>query len=320
MKVGLAFLFLLTVSMGNSVSTTVGHEWTDVSGNYRIEAELVARNETSLVLQLRDKSMLLVDIAQLCAADKKYLELLQSELEAASKENTAESKLKSSKLQAWQLRNGLKVYGTVVDFGKRLVVIRRRNGKIYVNDRPFKNLPEMYQKLVPLIINHFEKQKIADEKQLGKWLGKQQGNGKAFTVEGVLIETYTGDLYGIPFFVFKEDDQAILKPGWEDWLESEENAKYQAELGLRLQAQAIAKQQKEFEARQIARLHLQTAAYDAGIFDLWEVSMVSPNGQGYPIRVVVPARNSKQAGDVASASYPGYRVIALAKVIRKNRR
>ena len=317
-----AMLIVVLGGVNSSDSLAADHVWSDATSNFQTEGELLARNESSIILQLKDNSLLLVGINQLCDADKSYIVDLEAKREAvrADKKSpfagqTAETP--DSEVQTWDLVNGHKIYGSVQEYGRRLVQVRTRGSKVYVNDRSFKNLPEFYQKLVPEIVNHFEDTKISDEKELRKWLRKQKGHEKHFTVEGVLLEFYNGDLFGVPFFLFSADDLKVLKPGWKTWLQADEDAKYHAELALRLRAETIARRRNKSETLQLQRLHVQLTAYDAGMFDLWRVIMSPPvNQRGVPVQVIVPGRDSAQAASAAREAYPAYRVGPIAKVIR----
>ena len=44
-------------------------EWCDPTGNFKMKADLIARNNTSVVLQGEDKSLLIVDVDQLHVVD-----------------------------------------------------------------------------------------------------------------------------------------------------------------------------------------------------------------------------------------------------------
>ena len=172
--------------------------------------------------------------------------------------------------------------------------------------------------MIPDIVNHFEKTKIQDEKGLEQWLRRQIGFGKSFTVEGVMLELADGELMGVPFFLFNEKDAKLLKPGWNDWLDADEDAKYRAESALRLQAEVIANRQDRKASLEMQRLQLHLEAFDAGLFDLWRVTVTPPPGQrGMPMQVIVPGRNSAQATQAALQRYPGSRVVAAAKVNRR---
>jgi len=85
--------------------------------------------------------------ADLSPADEEYL-------------NSKEAVELSSRLdarQTWTMRDGTKVVSKIVDFIRKDVTVPRRLGKIYVNDRLFDNLPEVYQRIFPKVVEEFEK-------------------------------------------------------------------------------------------------------------------------------------------------------------------
>jgi len=288
-------------------SFALAREWSVASGDYRIEGEMLARNETTVVLEKKNKDLLAVPIAELSEEDRSYLE---SHAQAAGGRN-------ESAMQTWTTRRGLKVRGAVVEYGRRDVVIRRRYGKVYVNDIRFDNLPAVYQKMVPAIVSHFERVELEDEKAFSEWAASLGGESKTYTCDGVLLELENGDLYAVPFFFFSDDDRKILEPGWESWAKAEQDHAYREQRSLALQAEAIANRRYREEMRRVAMLQLQLQGYDAGLFDLWEVALYPANAPGQALSVVVPARNSQQAAQEALAKHPGYRVGPIAKVSRK---
>ena len=115
-----------------------------------------------------------------------------------------------------------------------------------------------------------------------------------------------------------EKDLRILQPGWDAWVKSREDDEMRKQYALSLQAEAIANRRDREEQRQVQMLQLQLAGYQAGLFALWEVALFPPQGvAGFPVTVVVPARNSAQAMTAAKMRYPNYRVGPAAKVNRK---
>ena len=284
--------------------------WTDASGHYQVEADLIAQDETNVVLQRSDKSLLTIEIAQLSEKDQ---ELLKSE-----NNQSAEGE------EVWTLANGLQVKGKIIEYGRREVTIKRYRARIYVNDRVFNNLPEVYQRMVPRIVSYFENEELESLKDLERWVRKQKGVPRTFTCDGVLVELPNGDLYGVPIFFFADSDRKLIEPGLEKYiaeLEAAESADAQQQQQmeyhrLQLQAQTAQANRQQAEFRQFARLQLQLQGYTGGAFDLWEVQMIPPNNYGYPVVVVVPGRDSRQASIAASQKYPNYRVGAIAKVRR----
>ncbi len=218
-------------------------EWVDASGKYHIKADLIARNETMVVLEKGNKDLVGIEIDQLSKQDREFLD---------SKKNEAEDK-NDSAMQTWTTRRGLKVRGAVVEYVRRDVTIRRIRGKVYVNDKRFDNLAGIYRRIVPQVVAHFEDIELENEKQFSQWVRDLRGAAKKYTCEGVLLELENGDLYAVPFFLFSKEDLEILQPGWEQWL-AEKDDKMREQYSLSLRAQSIANRREQANMRQVAML------------------------------------------------------------------
>ncbi len=298
---------IAAVVLSLSLLGTPAHsrEWNDISGKYTLTAELLARNETSVVLQRKDKSLVIVGIDQLSKADREFL---------ASADTSTLTDITAER-QIWTLRNGIRIRGSVVEYGRRTMDIQRRRGQIYVNDRLFVNLPELYRTIVPLIVAHFEEERVDGEEGLKEWVIKQKGVLRHFEYDGVLLEVGNGDLYAVPFFLLDSRAQDVLKPDWEEWLAAQDDSQAQEDLSLRLRGRAMADHRNDAASRRMARLDLQLQAVEAGVTDVWEVMLLPPaNVYGIPIRVVVLGRNSDQAAAIARMRFPRHQVGAIAKV------
>jgi hypothetical protein len=271
-------------------------EWKDATGRYAVEADLLAYTDAHVVLKRQDGKLVEVEIAQLSDADRQFLN---------SKEATQQSS--GGGLQTWTLKNGLKFVGRIVGFGRKDVVIQRKRGKVYVNDRTFTNLPEVYQRMIPPIVSHFENTEINGLEGLTQWALKLKGQPHQFTVDGVLIELENGDEYGVPFFFFSNQDLNILKPGWDRWLAAHEDAARQEQEDFRVRAQAEAYQRDRQMNQQIARMQLLLTAADAGVVDVWEVALQpGPGVMAPPQIVIVPGRSSQQAAAAALSQNPNF--------------
>jgi hypothetical protein len=314
-----ASLFFSLFSLSLLCSHVYAREWVDKTGNVKVNGTLIAADQKDIVLRLdqpvKGRELLAIEIAQLSDADQKFLMLEESngQLKAATEKHS------------WALKNGMTVFGKVVGFNRKDVTLQRRRGKLYVNDRPFDNLPEVYRKMIPRIVEHFEKKTFANESQFNEWVVAQRAEARTFTCEGVLMELPNGEEYGIPFFFFKETELKVLEPQWDEWLAANQAAKADEETkrqqSLLVQSQAAAYQQSveqnqayQQEMVQIARMQLQMQAVAAGVFSMWEVYLFPPPGAAaYPISVVVNARNSFDAANIASANNPGYIVGPIRK-------
>jgi hypothetical protein len=297
----------LAVIVAFCARSSDGRLWTDATGHYTVEADLIAFNEDQVILQRADRELAEVKISKLSRADREYLK---------SKEAKDLAQQLQDKMQVWTMRSGLKVRGRVVDYARRDLTLQRRRGKIYVNDRLFDNLPEVYRIMLPKIVAHFEKNGIETAKELESWLVRQRGQPRTFTCEGVLLELENGDEYAVPFFFFSEKDLQVLEPGWQQWLAAHQHDQ-RDEHAFMLQTLAAAYQQGRQADRQIARMQLAFEAVEAGVGSLWEVTLYPQNrNSGPPLWVVVPARNSAQAQNAALSRNPGYVIGPVRRVSR----
>jgi hypothetical protein len=122
----------------------------------------------------------------------------------------------------------------------------------------------------------------------------------------------------VPFFLFSDKALAALKPGWDEWAAKNATFEQQQESELRLQTQAQGYQDGQYaqseqtQTNQLLKMQLQLQAYQAGL--LWEVMLYpNPGTGGWPLHVVVPGHDSRQAGMNALAQNPGYSVGPIAK-------
>jgi hypothetical protein len=282
--------------------------WTDTTGRYTLDADLVAFNDKSVVLQRADHELVAVPIGKLSSGDREYL-----------KSNDADALARKSieAMQTWTLRDGAKVVGRVVDYTQGDMTIQRRRGRIYVNDRPLGNLPEFYQLLVPKIVAHFENLQRGDRQSFETWLVRQRGQRRTFSLEGVVLELENGDEYAVPFFLFSDDDLRVLKPDYDEWLTARKGDDLDTldERAFLLRSLAAARQRDSQVQRQIATLQLQMQAVQTGLTSLWEVTLYPAAGRGgSPQWVVVPGRDSRQATAAALQLHPGHVVGPVRRV------
>lgn len=290
-----------------AVSELDAREWSDTTGRYKLEAELFAQNDEYVILQRQDKELAMFPVEKLSEQDRQYLE---------SKPGQDVSHRNLGQVQTWTMRNGLKVVGRIVDYGRKEMTVQRRRGKVYVNDRLYNNLPPVYQKIVPKIVAHFEDLEDLDERGFQNWVRRQRGKPRTFQLEGVILEHEQGDEYGVPFFFFAEQDLALLKSGWEEWLAAHDDYEERDDESFRVQALAAAKHSMEVQ-RGIATAQLNMLAVSAGLTAAWEVTLYPARGNPRPpIWVVVPGRTSAEATATAVRQHPGYVAGPVRRVSR----
>jgi hypothetical protein len=304
---------VLTICLLNCCFGMVdSREWSDASGHYKFNADLIAYDDEHVVLQKENEELISIAIKDLSEADLEYL-----------KSTEAKEKLSASadSSRTFTMKSGLKVLGTVVEYGERELKIQRYlRGKVYVNDRDFENLPAIYKAMVPEIVAHLENIKIDGEEGLHAWLKQQPAKPRNYTCQGVILQLENGDRYGVPFFLFSDADRVTLENGWKRHQAAQEDEERQAKEEFYLRAQAQANADEIRAMREISEVNLQISAYNAGVFDLWEVTLYPAQGNfSRPMTVVVPGRDSRQASQNALQKYPNARVGPVARVRGRNR-
>lgn len=283
-------------------------KWTDVSGHYSLTADLVAYSDHSVVLRKANDDLVALPINKLSEADRKFVTRLDGDKDGTKGLN-----------HAWKLKTGLILTGRMVGFCVHDVTIERRLGKVYVNGRRYDKMPGVYRAIIPKIVEHFTEEQVAGEKGLRDWVRGLKNEPRTFQCKGVMMELEEGDLYCVPFFVLADDVINMLKPGWERWVAAKKDYEAKEKESFLAHAQADAYQRQQEQAKQIQQLQLNLQAYDAGLFDLWEVTMYPPSGHyGMPLSVVVPATDSAKAATLAKQKNPAYVVGPMRVVRRRN--
>lgn len=303
----LVFAMVLVVTPMVSAETRT---WKDVTGIYKIDAELIGFNDQMVILQREDKELGAIPIAKLCEEDREYLK---------SKEALETHDQNLGEMQTWTTVNGLKVVGRIVDYAQRDVTIQRRRGRLFVNDQQFENLPPIYQKMLLAVVQHFENFTVANRADLDRWVLGLRGQPKTYKLEGVIVELENGDEYGVPFFLFSDKDRSLLEAGYNAWLEEHGVATNEEttpdapdytspnEHQLRLQSLAAAYHQDQQVNQQIAMMNLNLQAIQAGLTSAWEVTLYPGAGNPYPPRwVVTLGRNSEIATQMAIQQSPAF--------------
>ncbi|QDT71822.1 SHD1 domain-containing protein [Lacipirellula limnantheis] len=303
----------LSIHLSLFVGAVAARSWADKSGEYELEADLVAFDDETVILRRADKELAALAIAQLSDADREFL-------------NSPEAKDAKAKTfaapQEWTLRDGQKLTGEIVDFADRDLVIDRRRGRIFVNDRLMNNLPEFYRNLIPQIVAHEKRLPQTSGRALRRWLIDQGDQPHVFHVQGVVIEDDKGDEFAVPFFLFSEADLKLLQPGWDEWLAAHSKKNYEEEedQGFLLRSLAAARQQDQELQREIALMQLTMQSIQAGVTSLWEVTLYPAAGQGGPpLWVVVTGRDSNQATIAAMEKNPGYVAGPVRRISRRAR-
>ena len=300
MRLPARFFALSLLSPLLVVGTADARTWKDQTGNYTIEGDLFAFNDEHVVIERADGDLGMFKIDFLSEEDREYLR--SAECAECSKTHLDEE-------QAWELIDGFKLVGTVVDYTRTKVTIQRRRGRIYVNDRHFDALPAIYQTVVIKMVGHFEQIADVDRDKFTQWVLQQRGQPRTFQVDGIVLELEDGNEYAIPFVLFSPGSLQRLRGGWEAWLAAYELEDYNAldDESFRLQAQAAAIIRNQELSQQIAMAQLNLDLIRSGITSLWEVTLFPGPGNPYPPRwVLAQGRNNIQAVSMALQQNPGF--------------
>jgi SLA1 homology domain 1, SHD1 len=297
-------MFSRTLFVGVLLSTipVSAREWTDASGKFKQEADLVDFDEHLVVLKKADGHLVALPRETLSSDDLNYLNSAEAEKavkDAASQDRT------------WTMRDGKQVKGRVVEYGRREIIMVRRNGKLYVNDRPFETLSELHRYVVPKLVSHFENETVTDDKAILKLLIAKKGMPLRYQAEGVMLELDDGQLFAVPLFLFATKDANMLKPGWEAWNKSDQDERRREEESTL--ARSLANESQKHRDMEIKLQMLQLASQ---WFDLWEVELMAPNGRASSL--VVPGIDSASATQLALKQCPNCQVGAIRKLRRRD--
>jgi hypothetical protein len=202
------------------------------------------------------------------------------------------------------MASGLKVRARVVGYGEREITLQRRGGKLYVNDRVYENLPEIYRLMMPKIVGHFTKMNIETPENLEAWGISQRGKARRFKCHGVLMQLESGDHYAVPSFFFSDQDRQALEPGWERWLAAKEDSAQRDEESLMVESQAAAYQHDGEAAGQVSQLQLALLATASGVVDVFDAG---PASRGTPDDGGRPGSRQPRGDQRRAREQPGLR-------------
>lgn len=302
------YLILILVFSYAMAPPSDARTWSSTTGAYSLEADAIAFNETTVILKKESGDLVAVEIAELADTDREYLK---------SKELAEKLADSVEGMQTWTSADGLKVRARVLAFGRKDLVVTRQRGKVHVGDISFPKLDPLHQQLVLKIMSKLEGKDFEAERELTSWSVDLRGQPKVYPLEGVLMELESGDKIAVPFFLFSKRDLSVLQPGWKAWVEADADATSRERESFMMQTEAMEYQRNARERQQIERLRLNMMAVATGITSVWEVGLRPGQGvYGRPTTVVVNARDSLAASQMALSNYRGYAVSFVRRVSR----
>lgn len=303
------FPFLMVMVGGVAACGSVdGRTWTSATGGYQIDADVIALNDSTVILKKDSGDLVAVDVTELSDDDREYVK--SKEVGDALNESISE-------MQTWTSDDGIRIRARVLAFGRKDATIARVRGKVVVNGQAFAKTDPLQQRVILKVMSRLEGRPFNDEDQLTTWAKGLGGEAKVYPLEGVLMELESGDELAVPFFLFGSEERKILEPGWQAWVAAEKDERAQQRESLMMQQEAIAYQRDQTQRQQIEVLKLNLLAAATGATSIWEVGLTpGPGVYGRPTSVMVTARDSLTATQQAMQNYPGYRLIGVRKASR----
>lgn len=297
------------------LSAAHAREWSDRSGTYRLEGDLFAASEDTVIVRLKNGDLHAYQVEQMSDADREFVKQHLAAVESDQQNGAVIEK----KMQTWTSRSGFRFRARVLGYGSGDVNLQWKRSKVYVNDKPIDELDQIYQMMVPKLVAEYDDRKVQTDAELIEWARRLRGKVKTFHVDGVRIRMENGEEIAVPLFLFSEEERTALEEGWEHWkhMDTSEREKERESFLARAQAESW-QQQRAAEAQEqkrIQMMQLELLAVNAGIVQLWEVMIFpGPGVMGRPTSVVVPANNSADAAGLALQRYPGFQIRAVRQV------
>ena len=298
-----------------SASAVQAREWTDSTGEYKVKAELVDFDEATVVMRrVPDGELLAVPSDRLSKADRDYLK---------SVEGTQSQKAGKKGNHVWTLRDGRRVTGRLLRYGRGTMTIGRSLGKVLVTvtpddpgieppvvRKPVRDINDWNLYMILKVVSNYEEGVTVNTlAELESWFTKLKGQTRSYKLEGVVLELENQEQFAVPFFLFSEKDLTYLEPGWKEWSGIEEA--YAKEEQVRQAEQQkeslyLRAREREFQRDQRQQMLVNYMVFGVG---QWEVQLIpKPGVAAGPTSVVVSGRNSNDARREAMMRYPNFNV------------
>ncbi len=308
----ICFLFLLLISGSLSLAA---REWSDSSGNFKVEADLVAFDGETVVLKAKTGRLLALKLADLSKSDLEYLKTP----EVAAFENSAPVPEAPTE---WSLQNGQVVRGAMAGIGIQKVLIFRRDAKTHISFDGKEITHPIYKTLLPEIVNQLASTSFKTLEELDRHLATLKPPSLAYALPSVTVSTDKGTVC-IPNFLFKKEEQKYiwaaserLRSLQDSELSSEDREKLLARENFLARSYGRGRNQAVNGPVEISQMQLDflaNAALVAARAEFWEVVIAPPNAYMMPFTVLVPAANSGDAEAQVAARYPGYRLVGIGR-------
>jgi len=308
----MAYLLLLTLFL---VSPIRAREWSDNSGHFKVEADLIAFDGETVVLRAKAGRLLALKLADLSKTDVEYLKTP----EVAGFENSAPIPEAPTE---WSLQNGQVVRGAITGIGIQQLVIFRHDSKVHISFDGKELTDPIYKVLLPEMVNHLASTSFKSLEELDRHLATLKPPSLIYALPTVTITTNNGNV-GIPNFLLKKEEQNYLwsaserlRSLQESELTSEEREKIASRENFLARSYGRGRNHAVNVPVGISQMQLDflaNAALVAARAEFWEVVISPPNAYLMPFTVVVPAANSADAEAQVAARFPKHQLIGIGR-------
>ncbi len=208
-------------------------------------------------------------------------------------------KAAEAKDRTWTFADGQKIQASVVKYGRKVVSFVRKDGQLYVNDKPFKDFSPLQQNILLNVVSELQNEEITKTRRPFQRTCSLTARTIRWSTpkRACWMQMADGSLLAVPFFMFSDKDLKVLQPGWQAWSAADKDEQRKADQEHMLRAEA-----NEYQRNQNITHELQYLQFASQWFDLWQVNLQLPDGTA--TSVIIPARNSLQATNEAIARYP----------------
>ena len=147
MRYPLSILLLFIGICSGPGGLAFGRIWSDASGAYQLEAEAISFNDSMVVLKKPTGELVALELKDLSTEDQEYVR----SQEAKDAERKA-----AEEMQTWTAKDGMKVRGRVLAYGRKELTIQRKLRSVHINGKQFSTLDALHQKLVLRILSKLE--------------------------------------------------------------------------------------------------------------------------------------------------------------------
>ncbi len=317
--------------LGSVATANESRQWKGSGDQPVVSAKYVTADDKRVVLEDETGELVILQTTQLSAVDQEYVAAKRTlkrlgEPEAGpgatvtptvtpAVEASAVAPVPQDYPSSWRLAGGAEIKGALVGFARQVFIVRRERGQIYVDAHKLGQLPVAYDLVLPTVVGTVDKTPLKDVVELEKHLAKLGGGPFEYIVDGIQVSLQGGGSITIPPEILEPNYSALVRPGFDRWLASraedvsaEDRYATDSRERLMLDSYAQLQSNEAIRQRQFRQLELGYLSVATGITSVWEVTLLPYTAYGYPFSVVVNARDSLQAEQLALQNYPGWQI------------